>query len=288
MIPVVVASSSVAVVTDSTAYLPETVTDKYGIRVIPLHVVVSGVSGREGIEVTPADVARALQYRHLRVTTSRPSPMEFAEVYAELLDAGVSGVVSIHLSAHLSSTYDSAVTAAVGFGDQVAVVDARSTGMGLGFPVLAAAQAAQEGGDLDQVRRAAEQAAARTTALFYVDSLEYLRRGGRISAAEALVGTALSVKPILHVADGRVVVKERVRTTSRALARLEELAVHAAGGDEVDIAVHYLQNPERAAAFGERLTARLSKVRHLYTCEVGAAVAAHVGPGLLGVVVSRV
>jgi DegV family protein with EDD domain len=160
--------------------------------------------------------------------------------------------------------------------------------MGLGFPALAAAAAAAKGQDLSGVREAAVAAVGRTTTLFYVDTLEFLRRGGRIGAAEALLGTALSVKPILRVTDGRIVVSDKVRTASRALARLVDLAVEAAGDSPVDIAVHHLVATERAEALRGALASRLGDQIHtMYASEVGAAVAAHVGPGLACVVVHR-
>ena len=160
--------------------------------------------------------------------------------------------------------------------------------MGLGFPALAAAEAAATGADLSGVRTAALAAVDRTTTLFYVDTLEYLRRGGRVGATSALLGTALSVKPILRVTDGVIVVCEKVRTASRALGRLVDLACEAAGESPVDLAVHHLVATGRAAALRDALADRLGAHVHTsYATEVGAAVAAHVGPGLACVVVYR-
>jgi DegV family protein with EDD domain len=282
------AGMSVAVVTDSTAYLPADLVRASGITVVPLSVVINGVEGREGREVTPADVARALGARRHTVTTSRPSPAEFEAVYRGLLNAGATGVVSVHLSGALSGTCEAAERSAAEIGNAVSVVDSRSTGMGLGFPVLAAAAAAGEGADRRAVRVAAVAAIDRTSTFFYVDTLEFLRRGGRIGAASALVGTALSVKPILHVVDGSIVLRDKVRTASRALARLVDLAVEAAADGDVDIAVHHLDAPERAATLQEQLDLRLgARVRSRRVTELGAAVAAHVGPGLAAVVVHR-
>ncbi|MDQ1653383.1 MAG: fatty acid kinase fatty acid binding subunit, partial [Cryptosporangiaceae bacterium] len=218
---------------------------------------------------------------------SRPPPAEFAAAYASAFADGADGVVSVHLSAELSGTCEAAAFAASEAPGPVAVVDSRSTAMGLGFAVLAAAEAAEAGGDLDAVAAAAVSTAERTTTLFYVDTLEHLRRGGRIGAAAALLGTALSVKPILHVLDGIVVVREKVRTTGRALARIEDLAAEAAGYDGSDLAVHHLGSPDRAAELQRRLLARIPKVGHVVTSEVGAVVGAHTGPGSLGVVVVR-
>ena len=215
----------VAVVTDSTAYLPPGLAERYGVSEVPLHVVLGTRTGTEGREVSPQDVASALAERRVQVSTSRPTPGEFAELYRSL---GVTSVVSVHLSAELSGTWEAAVLAAQEVeadGVQVRVVDSRLLAMGLGFAVLSAAQCARDGGDAAAVERAAVETATRTTMLFYVDTLEHLRRGGRIGAAAALVGAALAVKPLLHVVDGRIAPLEKVRTASKALARLEDLAV---------------------------------------------------------------
>ena len=160
-------------------------------------------------------------------------------------------MVSVHLSAELSGTVEAARLAAAEVGDdRVTVVDSRSTGMGLGFPALAAAAAAAEGADLTGVRAAAVDAVERTTIFFYVDTLEFLRRGGRINTAEALLGTALSVKPIMHMPDGVIVVRDKVRTAGRGVARLVDLAVEAAGDAEVDLGVHHLAAPATRRGVG--------------------------------------
>lgn len=278
----------VAVVTDSTAYLPAALIQGYGITVVPLTVMINGVEGREGVDDTSAEFARALGARRVTVTTSRPAPEQFASAYRRLLDAGATGVVSVHLSAELSGTVEAATLAAAELGDRIAVVDARSTGMGLGFPALAAAATAAGDADLSVVRQAASDAIARTDTLFYVDTLEFLRRGGRIGAASALLGTALSVKPILHVVDGAIVVRDKVRTASRGLARLVDLAVEAAGESDVDVAVHHLGATQRAEGLVDALSGRLGERLHdRHVTEIGAVVAAHVGPGLLCAVVHR-
>ena len=277
----------VVVVTDSTAYLPDGLADELSVRVVPLQVVLGGRSGAEGSEVTPAQVAAALA-AWVPVSTSRPTPAEFATVYREALEGGADGVVSLHLSRELSGTWDSARLAAAEVGaGSIRVVDSRSAAMGLGFAVLAAAEAAAKGGSREEVYAAAVGTAERTTTLFYVDTLEHLRRGGRIGAAQALLGAALSVKPILHVREGRIVPLEKVRTVSKGIARLEALAVAAAGDGPADVAVHHLAAAERAALLAERLRGRLPRVRRFYASEVGAVVGAHVGPGVLGVVVVR-
>ena len=279
--------SRVAVVTDSTAYLPDGLALAQGVRIVPLHVVLGSWSGTEAIEVTPADVALALRERRVQVTTSRPTPGQLAQAYRA---TGAGQVVSVHLSENLSGTADSARVAArqvAADGIEVVVVDSGSVAMGLGFAVLAAARAAGEGATLEQVVAAATQVAAATWSAFYVDTLEHLRRGGRVTAVSAIVGTALAVKPLLVVRGGQISLLEKVRTSSKAVARLEQLAVDAAGDGPVDLAVHHLAAPERAALLAERLRARVPGLQALYVSEVGAVVGAHVGPGLLGVVVSR-
>jgi DegV family protein with EDD domain len=279
---------TVRVVTDSTACLPADAADAASLCVVPLSVTLSGRQGREGLDVTPTDVARALAERRGSVTTSRPAPADFTTAYEKLLGDGASGVVSVHLSARLSGTHESAALAAKECGPRVVVVDTATAGMAVGFVALAAAQVAAAGADLDAVRDAAAAAAARTTTLFYVDTLEFLRRGGRISAASAFVGTALSVKPILHVVGGEVVLREKVRTSAKGLARLADLATEAAGESDVDIAVQHLEARDRATALYEELARRLAgRVRRSFLSEVGAAVAAHTGPGVIGVAVLR-
>jgi DegV family protein with EDD domain len=197
-------------------------------------------------------------------------------------------VVSVHISSRLSGTYEAALLAAEEFDGKVCVVDSMNAGSGVGFVALAAAAAVRSGGELTDARQAALAAVDRVTTLFYVDTLEYLRRGGRISAASALVGTALAVKPILHVQRGAVVLKERVRTSARALSRLVELAVEAAGTSDVDIAVQHLAAPERGEALLAQLQAELGqRARAAFLAEVGAVIGAHTGPGVIGVTVHR-
>ncbi|MGR7026088.1 DegV family protein [Geodermatophilus sp. URMC 62] len=278
---------SVAVVTDSTAYLPPDVVARYGIEVVPCYVVLAGHSGREGEDITPADVARALSTRGQKVSTSRPTPGDFVAAYRRLLAAGADRVVSVHLSAELSGTWDAARLAAAQVGEHVVtVVDSRSTAMGTGFAVLAAARAAAEGAGAAEAAAVAEATAARTRTFFVVDTLEHLRRGGRIGSAASLLGTALAVKPVLHVADGRVVPLERVRTSGRALSRLVQLAVEVAGGPGASVAVHHLAAAQRAEKLGTDLQQAVPGIRELHVSELGAVIGAHVGPGAVGVVVA--
>lgn len=278
-------SRHVAIITDSTAYLPQEAMERNGITAVPLTVVLGDEALQEGTEISARSVAQALQKRR-PVTTSRPGPEVFAAAYRAAAEAGAEGVVSLHLSAELSGTYDAAVLAAREAPVPVRVVDTGMVAMALGFCALAAAETARAGGTVDEAVAAAEKRAQGTAAYFYVDTLDYLRRGGRIGAAQALLGAALAVKPLLQLDGGRIELREKVRTASKAIARLEEIAVERAATAPVDIAVHHLAAPERAEQLAERLRDRVPGVVELHVSEVGAVIGAHTGPGLLGVVVS--
>lgn len=271
----------VAVVTDSTAYLPQSLVDQWGVRVAPVVVTIAGRSYEEGVEITPQQVAEALK-EWQPVSTSRPTPTEFTSLYQAARDAGADAVVSIHLSAELSGTYESAVLAARTSDFPVEVLDSRSIGMGLGFAVLAAAQAAGAGQELSEVVGAAQRVIDGARVLFYVDTLEYLRRGGRIGAASAMFGTALRVKPLLQVLDGKVQPLEKARTSGKAIARLVDLAVERAAGAPVHVAVQHLDSPVRAQEVADALRVRLD-VEQVIIGEVGAVVGTHVGPGMVSV-----
>jgi DegV family protein with EDD domain len=275
----------VAIVTDSTAYLGRDALIRHGITIVPITVVIGDEAMEEGTEISAPAVARALQRRR-PVTTSRPAPPEFAAAYEAAAASGAAAIVSLHISADMSGTYDSALVAAKDAPVPVRVVDTGMVAMALGFTVLAAAEAAEAGGTADEVVAAAQKRAADTSAYFYVDTLDYLRRGGRIGAAQALLGSALAVKPLLRLADGRIELLEKVRTASKAITRLEEIVVEQAATRRVDLAVHHLAAQDRASALAERLRERVPGLEELVVSEVGAAVGAHAGPGLLGVVVS--
>jgi DegV family protein with EDD domain len=276
---------SVAVVTDSTAYLPEGFASRQAVSVVPLHVLVDEQSGLDGIDFGPAELTKALG-EHRNVTTSRPTPGELADTYRSVLDEGADAVVSVHLSRDLSGTWEAARLAAEEVGvERIRVVDSRSTTMGLGFAVLGAAAAAADGAAAAEVERVATDIASRTRTLFCLQTVEYLRRGGRIGPAAAVVGTALAVKPLLHVSHGQIVPLEKVRTTSRAVTRLVDLAVEIAGDAPVSLAVHHLGSPDRAAELATRLEERLPAATGCLVSEVGAVIGAHTGVGVLGVVV---
>jgi DegV family protein with EDD domain len=278
---------SVAVVTDSTACLPAATVEQLRISVVPLRVTLGARTEVDGVTVTSSEVARALRAK-MPVSTSRPTPAEFAARYQQLLDDGASHVVSVHLSSALSGTWESAVLAAQDFPHGVVrVVDSRSTAMGLGFPVLAAARRAADGGSAAEVQGAASAAVDATRTYFYVDTLEYLRRGGRIGTAAALFATTLSVKPLLQLVEGQIVGLEKVRTSAKALARLVELTVRAAGREDVNLAIHHVAAAERAAAIETQLREHIPRLGEVHVAELGPVISAHLGPGVVGTVIVR-
>lgn len=277
----------VAVITDSTAHLPEGFAERFAIDVVPLHVLIDGVAALDGLDVGPSALAKALAERRI-VTTSRPAPGEFVAAYRGALADGADSIVSIHLSSEISGTWESALLAAQEVGpERVRVVDSRSTAMGLGFAALRAARAAADGASAEEVESVAVSVAGQSETLFAVETLEYLRRGGRMGAAAALLGTALAVKPLLGIDDGRIKPVEKVRTMHRAIARMVELTAKAAGDGPVEVAVHHLASPERAVELANRLEERLVVQGGCLVSELGAVIGAHTGPGVIGVVVQR-
>ncbi len=305
-------AGTVAVVTDSTASLAP---DREGgcdldIRVVPLQFALGGHVHDE-TSAAGIDVPAALR-SGVALTTSRPSPERFARVYAEAAVAGAPGIVSVHLSGRMSGTVDSARLAAAAAPVPVLVVDTRTVGAGLGFAVLSAAAAARAGRTLGEVAAAAARRSDRMRSLFCLGTLDQIRRGGRIDGAGAQQGTALTVKRLMRIVDGQIVPFEKVRTTARAVARLEQLAAEfaasaatpaaaaaipgataasaagAAGGGSaaVDVAVQHVGNGELAARLAQRLRVRIPRLRTLQVSEAGPVMAVHTGPDMLGVVVA--
>jgi len=275
----------VAVVTDSTASLSAADAEREGVAVVPLSVIVGADAYTEGVDASAEIIAAALK-DFVPVSTSRPNPDEFAEVYERLAAEGATSIVSVHLSSRMSGTLDSAMLAAKRSPVPVSVVDSRQVGLATGFAAGLAARA--RGADVapETVAEVARTAGAGSTALIYVDTLEYLRRGGRVNALGALIGSALAVKPILTITDGLVVPLEKVRTSGKAIARIETLAAEAAEGlDAYDIGVQHLANEPVARQLADRLAQRLER-DDVPVDEVGAVIGAHVGPGTVAVTIT--
>lgn len=271
----------VVVVTDSSARLPPDLAGQFGIRVVPLHILIDGRDLRDGIDEVPADL-----YQRSGVTTAGAGPAELAAAYrAALAESSGAGVLAVHLSAELSSTLGSAQHAASGFADFVSVVDSRSAGMGTGFVALAAARAARGGADLAGVGAAAQGAARRVHAYIVVRRLENLRRSGRITAAASWLGTALAIKPLLRVEDGRLVAAQRVRTTSKAVAAMVEQVIEVVGEGRAALAVQHVDDPAAAADVAATLGGALPGCGPALVTDLGPVLGLHLGPGAVGVVV---
>lgn len=273
---------AVMVVTDSSARMDPVDLQRWGIRQVPLHVMVDGKDLRDGIDQVPYDV-----HDRAHVTTAGAAPADLAETYRKALaDSGGDGVVAVHLSAALSSTFSSAVSAAREFGPAVRVVNSRSAAMGVGFVALAAARAAAEGDVLDDVEAATRASVPQVTAFIVVHHLDNLRRSGRIGTAASWLGTALSLKPLLCLdVDGRLVLSQRIRTVSKAHAALVDAVAEFVGDRQAAIAVHHVDNHDDADVIGARLTTRLPQVESLAVTDMGPVLSVHVGSGAIGVVV---
>lgn len=282
----------VAVVTDTTACLGADRAEEAGVTVVPLHVHVGGGRSVPAREITPEEVAEILATGKERASTSRPSPGELAETYRRVAaETGCEAIVSVHLSAGVSGTVEAAELARDELVDElpVEVVDSRVIGLAMGYAVLAGARAAAGGAEAREVADVVRARTAASRTWFYVDTLEHLRRGGRIGRAAALVGAALAIKPLLTLRDGEVHPAAKVRTRAKALARLVDLAVEAvetarSEGRHVDLAVHQLAAEEGAAELAEELRGRTGLTPEIAVLD--PVVGVHTGPGTLGVVVA--
>jgi len=278
-------AAAVAVVTDSTACLPAGLAARCRIGVVPLRVVAGALAADDG-PAALSGVLGAELARGARLSTASPAPGRFAAAYAAAERAGAKAVVSVHVSAGLSGTVNSARLAASGAPVPVRVVDSRSLGMGLGFAALSAAEAAEAGADPDAVAGAARGRAAALRSLFVLDTLDQLSAGGRLPRGPSGPAAGLTARPLLYLADGRVAVLEKLRTPSAAVRRMEEVAAEFAAGRPVDVAVQYLGPPQRGETLAGRLEQLIPGARHRYLAEAGPVIRAHTGPGMLGVVIA--
>ncbi len=276
----------VRIVTDSTAALPAALRIAYPeIGVVPLTIHFGPASYREDIDLDAAAFYSLLTTSPYHPTTSQPSPGDFLAAYQPLLREGHE-VVSVHISSNLSGTVASAQAARGMASGTVEVVDAQQTAMGLGFMALEGARLARAGGDRQSILERMKALKEGISVFFLVDTLEYLRRGGRIGSAQALVGSILKVKPILTVRGGRIELLEKVVSRKRALARLYQLieeARHRYPQAEAHLAVHEGGAPEEGKALLGRLTEILQPVE-TYSSTLGGVLGIHAGPGLVGCV----
>ncbi|MCS7275824.1 MAG: DegV family protein [Dehalococcoidia bacterium] len=272
----------VKIVTDSTADLPPELVRELDIAVVPLTVVFGDRAYKEGIDIDHDTFYRLLQESKTLPTTSAPSVGEMLQAYEEVLQEA-DELVCIHISSKLSATYNNACRAAEALrerGARIEVVDSLSVSMGMGFIVLAAARAARGGASMEQVLAIARHCVDRVRLYFVLDTLEYLRRGGRIGRARAFLGSLLHVKPILSLRDGEVHPEGRVRTRQQARERLLQLALATPRIKEM--AIGYTTDRAEAEALLERVRPMLSHAQP-YLVRIGPVVGTHAGPGLLGV-----
>jgi DegV family protein with EDD domain len=277
---------STAVVADTTSYLPPELLQQHDVHLVSLYVGIEGEQEREADIDDLQGFYERLRSSDKQVTTSQPSVGDFISVYEPLLAEGKE-IVSIHISSGISGTYESAMqarerlTAEGKDGERIAICDSRTGAGGMGLMILAAANAAENGGSAAEAKERAEAAREELKIWFAVDTLDYLRRGGRIGAARHWIGTTLKIKPILTLED-EITPVERVRTRSRSIERLIDYARqrHEAGMDAW--VVQHVQDPENAERLVEACRPIFGR-DPVFTSEIGPVLGAHVGPGLLGV-----
>jgi len=275
----------VAVVTDTTHYLPRAMADAQGLSQVSLYVHWDGRADREADLLDLDSYYERLRAGGALPTTSQPSVGDFVAVYRPLRDAG-QDIVSIHLAAGISGTYESAVAAkavldAEGGATRIEVLDSATACGGFGCVVLAAAAAARDGADVEGVVRRAQAARSALKMWFCVDTLEFLRRGGRVGAARAWVGSTLRIKPILTL-ESEITPVERVRTAGRAFERMVDYMRSRRDDGADGWVIQHIQAPEQA----ERLVERgrdMFGCEPLFVSEIGPVIGTHVGPGLIGV-----
>lgn len=274
--------SKVVVVTDSSATVPADLVQELGIRVVPVLLNMNGQTFRDGLDITPGEVYRRLRASKRLPTTAAPSVGDFLRVYAAVAQE-VSGIVSIHLPPELSATYTVASTSSQLVDDApIRIVDSQSVAMGQGFVVLEAARAAASGADLDAVVARAEQVARKVHVLATLDTLKYLRRGGRIGGAAALAGTMLQIKPMVYVAGGTVNAFAKPRTMSRAIRLMLEEMAKEAEDLPLHVAILHADVPDEADELRQTVESRFD-CAELYVTEFTPVMGVHAGPGVLGV-----
>lgn len=276
--------SRVAVLTDSTAYIPDPILKQYNIFTIPLFVVWNGQSLRDGVDITPQEFYQRLATAKTMPTTSQPSAQDMKDAFQNLLDQGYD-VLGIFISSKLSGTVQSAHQALEMMpqaASRIAVVDSLSTAMAMGFQVVQAARAAQQGASLTECQQAALTAQANSSVYFVVDTLEFLHRGGRIGGAQTLLGTALNIKPLLELRAGRIEAVEKIRTKSKAIERMIELtAERVAGRTPVRLAAVHANAEAEAQALLEAAAAKMNPVETFFA-SVSPVIGVHTGPGVVG------
>ena len=276
-------TNSVALVTDSTAYLPRDWVEKYNIPIAPSLVIWDGEELRDYIDLTAEQFFTRLAASDSLPTTSQPSPAVFKEIYEDLLAKG-HDILGVHISHKLSGTFSSAEQAKAMFPEaNIENIDTLSASMGEGWPLLMGLRAAKDGKSLAECRQVVEEASKHVDVLLTVNTLEFLHRGGRIGGASRLLGTALSLKPVLEINDGQVEPVENIRTRKKSLARLVEVALERIGDKQpVYLAVLHAHAREDAENVMEMIVSKLECRMNLIT-DVAPTIGTHTGPGTIGI-----
>ena len=276
--------SKVAIVTDSTAYLPNDILKQYSITVTPQILIWGDETYQDGVDIQPDEFYQKLSTAKTMPTTSQVAIVTMKSTFEKLLEAGYD-VLGIFLSAKLSGTMQSATQALEMLpkaASKIAILDSNSTAMAMGFHVLAAARLAQSGGSLSECLKLAEEARKHTGVYFVVDTLEFLRRGGRIGGAQAMLGSALNLKPLLELRDGRIESVEKVRTKGKAINRMIDLVVEkTVGCTPVRLATLHANAEAEAKSALATAAARLNPVEQILAC-VSPVIGSHAGPGTVG------
>lgn len=276
----------IQIVTDSSAHLPMDERQKHDIAVIPLKAIFGTTAYRDEVDLTNEQFYQMLPHAKDHPTTSQPSAGEFEQVYRPFLDAGKE-IVSLHLPSKLSGTYASACAAKTELETQfkqalpLSIVDTPWLSMALGLLVIAAAQAAAAGQSREQVVATINALIPKLNLIFVLDTLEYLRRGGRIGGARAMVGTLLNVKPMLEIKGGQVEPLEQPRSRAKALARLTEILAERSGHKPLHVSVLHANARKDAEDLAKQVRAQY-ECKEFYIAEIGPAIGVHSGPNALG------
>ncbi len=276
--------SNIAIVTDSTAWIPRNLLDQYNITVAPQVLIWGEEILNDGVDIQPQEFYARIKTAKVMPTTSQVSIASMQSIFGDLLEKGFE-VLGIFISSKLSGTIQSATQAREALdagGEKIHVVDSNSTAMAMGFQVLAAARAVADGASLAEAQAVAEKARDHTGVYFAVETLEFLHRGGRIGGAQRFIGTALNMKPVLALVDGRVEAVERIRTKSKALERVFELvAEQVKGKSPIRLASLHANAPDEARALLDRAAKELNATESIST-DVSPVVGNHAGPGTVG------
>jgi DegV family protein with EDD domain len=274
--------SKVAIVTDSTAYIPPDLIEQYHISVAPLVLIWGDETYEDGVDIQPDEFYTRLAGAKVMPSTSQATPKTFHKIYTDLLEQDYE-ILAVLISSALSGTVVSAVQVQAEMPDApIEIVDSYNTAMALGFQVLQAARAAEEGANLAECKEVAERAIEHTGVIFAVDTLEFLHRGGRIGGASRYLGTALNIKPILEVQEGRIEALEKVRTRKKSLVRLTELIGERIDGREpVRLATLHANSPQDAQELLDMAKDQFNPVETVFS-EVSPVIGTHVGPGTVG------